>query len=129
MTTVRSLKATLITSSREFKSRTKAIRRVAELRWSPVKQRSALVRVCADVTGGGGSVAALTLPVSDIRTNERIVLFDQQSGLPVAHRGYRAILSDQEITGKTDAEGRIELMRSTSMGEVQILIEPHADAP
>ncbi|MFL6634211.1 MAG: hypothetical protein ACJ8HJ_18055 [Massilia sp.] len=81
------------------------------------------------MTGGGGSVAALTLPVSDIRTNERIVLFDQQSGLPVAHRGYRAILSDQEITGKTDAEGRTELMRSTSMGEVQILIEPHADAP
>jgi type VI secretion system secreted protein VgrG len=84
----------------------------------------------AHVTGGGGSVAALTLPASDIRTNERIVLFDQQSGLPVAHRGYRAILSDgQEITGKTDAEGRTELMRSTSMGEVQILIEPHTDAP
>jgi type VI secretion system secreted protein VgrG len=82
------------------------------------------------VTGGGGSVAAMTLPTSDIRTNERIVLFDQQSGLPVAHRGYRAILADgQEITGKTDAEGRTELMRSTSMGEVQILIEPHADAP
>jgi len=84
----------------------------------------------AHVNGGGGNVAALRLPVSDIRTNERIILFDQQTGLPVAHRGYRAILADgQEIAGKTDAEGRTELMRSTSMHEVQIFIAPDADAP
>jgi type VI secretion system secreted protein VgrG len=83
----------------------------------------------AHVTGGGGEVAAITLPTSDFKADERIVLFDQQSGLPVKNRGYRAILADgQEIEGKTDSDGRTELMHSASMGDVQIIIDPHADA-
>jgi type VI secretion system secreted protein VgrG len=83
----------------------------------------------AHITGGGGNVAGLTLPTSDIKTDERIVLFDQQSGLPVKNRAYRAVLEDgQEIQGKTDADGRTELMHSTAMGQVQIIIEPHDDA-
>jgi type VI secretion system secreted protein VgrG len=83
----------------------------------------------AHVTGGGGSVAAMTLPTSDIKTDERIVLFDQQSGLPVKNRAYRAILDDgQEIQGRTDADGRTELMQSAAMGQVQIIIDPHDDA-
>jgi len=82
----------------------------------------------AHFTGGGGNVNALKLPSSDVKTDERIVLFDQQSGLPVKNRPYRAILDDgQEIAGKTDADGRTELMHSASMGEVRILIDPHAD--
>lgn len=82
----------------------------------------------AHVTGGGGDVAALTLPTSDVKADERIVLFDQQSGLPVKNRSYRAILADgQEVEGRTDADGRTELMHSASMGDVQIIIEPHAD--
>jgi type VI secretion system secreted protein VgrG len=84
----------------------------------------------AHVTGGGGDVAALTLPTSDLKVDERIVLFDQQSGLPVKNRAYRAILGDgQEITGRTDTEGRTELMKSAAMGDVQIIIDSHADAP
>jgi type VI secretion system secreted protein VgrG len=83
----------------------------------------------AHVTGGGGDVTALTLPASDLKADERIVLFDQQSGLPVKNRSYRAILADgQEVEGQTDAEGRTEFMHSASMGDVQIIIEPHADA-
>lgn len=80
------------------------------------------------VTGGGGDITAVALPASDVKTNERIVLFDQQTGLPVKSRSYRAILADgQEVEGQTDAEGRTELMHSASMGDVQIVIEPHAD--
>jgi type VI secretion system secreted protein VgrG len=83
----------------------------------------------AHVTGGGGDVAAVTLPTSDLKADERIVLFDQQSGLPLNNRSYRAILADgQEIAGRTDTEGRTELMKSAAMGDVQIIIDPHADA-
>jgi type VI secretion system secreted protein VgrG len=83
----------------------------------------------AHVTGGGGDVAAMTLPTSDVKADERIVLFDQQSGLPVKNRNYRAMLADgQEIAGRTDTEGRTELMHSASMGDVQIIIEPHSHA-
>jgi type VI secretion system secreted protein VgrG len=83
----------------------------------------------AHVSGGGGDVAALTLPTSELKVDERIVLFDPQSGLPVKNRAYRAILEDgQEVEGRTDADGRTELMHSVSMGDVQIIIEPHADA-
>jgi type VI secretion system secreted protein VgrG len=82
----------------------------------------------AHVTGGGGEVAAVTLPITDLKTDERIVLFDQQTGLPVKNRDYRAILADgQEVAGRTDTEGRTELMHSASMGDVQIIIERHAD--
>jgi len=82
----------------------------------------------AHVTGGGGNITALTLPTSEMKTDERIVLFDQQSGLPVKNRDYRAILADgQEIAGRTDTEGRTELMHSASMGDVQIIIEPHVN--
>ena len=79
----------------------------------------------AHVTGMSG-ISGLALPTSDIKTDERIVLFDQQSGLPVKNRAYRAILDDgQEIAGTTDAHGRTEMMHSASMGGVQILIDPH----
>jgi len=80
----------------------------------------------AHVTGKGGGISGLALPTSDIQTDERIVLFDQQTGLPVRNRPYRAILDDgQEIAGTTDANGRTELMHSASMGSIQILIDPH----
>lgn len=83
----------------------------------------------AHVTGGGGSLADLKLPTSDIRTDERIVLFDPQSGRPVSDRGYRAILPDgQVIEGKTDDQGRTALMQSTVMGEFEITIDPYADS-
>lgn len=79
----------------------------------------------AHVIGGGGSVADLNLPTSDIKTDERIVLFDSQTGLPVKGRAYRAVLEDgQVIEGKTDDEGRTALMQSTAMGEVEITIDP-----
>ncbi|MEH6435669.1 type VI secretion system Vgr family protein [Massilia sp. DD77] len=79
----------------------------------------------AHVTGGGGSVADLKFPASEIKTDERIVLFDSQTGLPVKDRGYRAVLEDgQVIEGRTDAEGRTSLMQSAAMGEVEITIDP-----
>ena len=79
----------------------------------------------AHVIGGGGSVADLTLPASEIKTDERIFLFDPQTGLPVKDRSYRAVLEDgQIIEGKTDAEGRTALMQSTAIGEMEITIDP-----
>lgn len=79
----------------------------------------------AHIIGGGGSVAELNLPTSDLKTDERIVLFDSQTGLPIKDRSYRAVLEDgQVIEGKTDAEGRTALMQSTAMGEVEITIDP-----
>jgi len=82
----------------------------------------------AHVTGGDGSLAERKLPASKLKTDERIILFDQQSGLPVKGRAYRVILDDgQVIEGKTDADGRTELMQSNTMGEVQIIIEPQSD--
>lgn len=81
------------------------------------------------VTGGDGSVADLKFPASEVETDERIVLFDPQTGLPVKDRAYRAILEDgQIIEGKTDAEGRTALMQSTAMGEVEISIDPIGNA-
>ena len=85
--------------------------------------------IFAHVVVGGGRVNDAVMPTSGITTDERIVLFDQQTGLPVKSRRYRAILDDgQEIHGKTDSEGRTQLMESTTMGEVQIVIEPDDDA-
>lgn len=83
----------------------------------------------AHITGGGTNVAEFKLPSSDLRTDERIVLFDPQSGLPVAGRGYRAVLPDgQVIEGKTDAQGRTTLMQSTVMGDFDITIDPHGNS-
>jgi len=49
--------------------------------------------------------------------------------LPVKNRAYRAILDDgQEIQGRTDTDGRTELMHSAAIEQVQIIIEPHDDA-
>ncbi|NHZ43108.1 type VI secretion system Vgr family protein [Massilia aquatica] len=82
----------------------------------------------AHVVGGGGSVPDLKFPVSEMKTDERIVLFDPQSGRPVTNRGYRAVLADgQVIEGKTDAEGRTVLMRSVGISEVEITIDAHDD--
>lgn len=82
----------------------------------------------AHVVGGGGGVPDLKFPVSEMKTDERIVLFDPQSGRPVTNRGYRAVLADgQVIEGRTDAEGRTELMRSFGMSEVEITIDAHDD--
>ena len=80
------------------------------------------------VVGGGGAVAEMNLPVSKLKTDERIVLFDPQSGLPVKNRGYRIVLDDgQVIAGKTDAAGRTSLMQSTAMSALEITIDPHPE--
>ncbi len=80
----------------------------------------------AHVTGGGGSMPGINVPTSDIKTDERIFLFDPQSGLPVSGRGYRAILPDgQVVEGKTDAQGRTSLMQSAAMGDFDIVIDAY----
>jgi type VI secretion system secreted protein VgrG len=84
----------------------------------------------AHVTGGGGNLTDLKLPKSEIKTDERIVLFEQQTGLPIKNRHYRAVLEDGHVLeGITDAEGRTELMQSTTIGEVEISIAPHEATP
>jgi type VI secretion system secreted protein VgrG len=82
----------------------------------------------AHVAGGGGKVSALNLPTSKLVTDERVVLFDQQTGEPVPNRSYRAVLDDgQVVSGKTDAEGRTALMQSATLGELHIFIDSHSD--
>ncbi len=83
----------------------------------------------AHVTGGGGSAPGITMPTSDIKTDERIYLFDPQSGLPVTGRRYRATLPDgQVVEGKTDAQGRTSLMKSSAMGDFEIIIDQPEDS-
>lgn len=82
----------------------------------------------AQMTGGGGEVADMKFPNTDVKTDERIVLFDSQTGQPVQNRGYRAILEDGQVfEGKTDAEGRTAVMQSSVIGEIQIVIDAHGD--
>lgn len=83
----------------------------------------------AHIRSGDAGEAGLQLPISEIKTDERIILFDPQSGLPVTGRGYRAILPDgQVVEGKTDAQGRTKVMQSTAMGDFEIIIDPHHDS-
>jgi type VI secretion system secreted protein VgrG len=89
-----------------------------------------IVHQCADThvvkaaksvrTGpGGGTPAALDLPGTTIRTDERAVLRDEQTGNPVRKQRYRAHLADgRTIEGITDDKGRTSLALSDAMAGV-----------
>ncbi|BDT60486.1 hypothetical protein MasN3_39800 [Massilia varians] len=59
---------------------------------------------------GGGVPAALNLPKSKIRTNERAVLRHRQTGEPIAGQRYSVQLDDgSTVDGTTDEQGRSAL--------------------
>lgn len=59
---------------------------------------------------GGGVLAALNLPKSKIRTNERAVLRHRQTGEPIAGQRYSVQLDDgSTVDGTTDEQGRSAL--------------------
>ena len=69
------------------------------------------------------------MPQSQLKTDERAVLYDPQSGEPVPNRRYRAKLHDKQIIeGTTDAQGRTDLLQSQTIGGVDITVFPD-DAP
>lgn len=78
---------------------------------------------------GGASLPGVTFPSSGLEADERLVLFHQSTGKPIAGRRYRLDLEDgRVITGVTDDQGRTELATSVEMGKVEFTIFP-ADEP
>ncbi|TWI60628.1 type VI secretion system secreted protein VgrG [Pseudoduganella lurida] len=75
--------------------------------------------------GGDGNVADIKFPSTKIETDERVVLFNSQSGAPVAGRRYRLELSDgTSVDGVTDDEGRTELVSGDEIGDISIIVYP-----
>lgn len=70
---------------------------------------------------GDGNPAAVEFPKSGLETDERIIVTERQTGLPVKGQHYTATLEDgRVISGVTDELGRTELLKGTDMGKVVI---------
>jgi type VI secretion system secreted protein VgrG len=77
--------------------------------------------------GGGGDPDGVRLPHTELKTDERLVIFDRQTGLPVKGRRYTARHQDgTTIEGVTDDEGRTSILKSHTLGEVEFRLEPVA---
>ncbi|WP_328595637.1 type VI secretion system Vgr family protein [Rugamonas rivuli] len=76
-------------------------------------------------TGGGGDVAEIKFPSTEIETDERVILFHSQTGEPVVGRRYRLDLPDgSTMDGVTDGQGRTNLATGKEMGDVKVTIFP-----
>jgi type VI secretion system secreted protein VgrG len=74
---------------------------------------------------GGASPPGVNFPSSGLEADERLILFDQSTGKPIAGRRYRLDLEDgRVISGVTDDQGRTELATSNAMGKVDFTIFP-----
>ena len=73
--------------------------------------------------GGGGSESQFVKTKYD----EAFVLLDEDTGKPVADQSYRIIRADgQEITGKTDKEGRTVLLEADEAESIRIeVVDEH----
>ena len=84
----------------------------------------------SQTSGGAGMPAGVNLPSSVLKTDEKLVLYQAQTGLPVVGRRYTATLDDgQTITGTTDSQGHTSILKSTQMGNVNIVIHPDDASP
>ncbi|MGH8854805.1 MAG: type VI secretion system tip protein VgrG, partial [Telluria sp.] len=69
---------------------------------------------------GGGTPVALNLPSTKVRTDERIVLRDEQTDEPVREQRYLAHLHDgSTVEGTTDEQGRTSLALSDAIGSIR----------
>ena len=69
---------------------------------------------------------------AQLKTDERFVLFDRQSGLPIKGRRYRATHEDgTSIEGVTDDEGRTSILKASTVGDVEfrLLLDGGAEEP
>jgi type VI secretion system secreted protein VgrG len=74
---------------------------------------------------GNGNPAGISFPSTNIHADERLILFDQATGAPLAGRRYRLDLEDgRTISGITDEHGRTELATSESIGRLNFTIFP-----
>lgn len=70
---------------------------------------------------GDGNPTMVEFPKSSIETDERIVVTERQTGLPIKGQRYTATLEDGSvISGVTDEHGRTELFNGTDMGKVDL---------
>jgi type VI secretion system secreted protein VgrG len=77
--------------------------------------------------GEGGEEApdGLAEAKGDLLTDERLVLFDRQTGLPVKGRRYIARHEDgTTVEGVTDDEGRTSILKSKQIGDIEFRVLP-----
>jgi type VI secretion system secreted protein VgrG len=110
----------------------KVVAKGAQTDWG----KDSIVHQCADthvvkaakavrVGAGGGTPAALDLPVTKVRTDERVVLRDEQTDEPVRNQRYLAHLHDgRTAEGITDEQGRTSLALSDAIGNVRFELLP-----
>lgn len=74
---------------------------------------------------GGGNPTGVTFPSTDVAVDERLILFDQATGEPIAGRRYRLELENgHAISGVTDEHGRTALATSDALGKVNFTVYP-----
>jgi type VI secretion system secreted protein VgrG len=77
------------------------------------------------VEGGSGDPLSLDLPQTGLETDERFVVIDRQTGLPVKGRRYIARHVDgTTIEGVTDDEGKTGILQSYAMGDIEVRLLP-----
>lgn len=82
-----------------------------------VEVRSPRVERSGSPTVGDVSLASRA---AQLKTDERFVLFDRQTGLPLRGRRYRARHEDgTSIEGVTDEEGRTSILKASTVGDVE----------
>jgi type VI secretion system secreted protein VgrG len=75
----------------------------------------------------GDGPASLAEAKGDLLTDERLVLFDRQTGLPVKGRRYVAKHEDGTmVEGVTDDEGRTSILKSKHIGDIEFRVLPEA---
>jgi type VI secretion system secreted protein VgrG len=81
----------------------------------------------AHTSPGNASVAGMSLPKSEIKTDERFLLTRTGSGEPLPNRRYRVLrtLDDSELlSGVTDQQGYTDVMKGISMEGIKIIVLP-----
>lgn len=80
--------------------------------------------------GGSGSPVGLDLPRTELETDERVVVFDRQTGLPAKGRRYVARHEDgTTIEGVTDDEGRTAVLQTYALGDIEVRLLADAEGP
>ncbi|TFW32794.1 type VI secretion system Vgr family protein [Massilia horti] len=73
------------------------------------------------LNAGDGAPVGLNLPRSTLETDERVVLYDRQTGMPV--KGVRYVAKHEDgttIEGTTDDEGRTAIVRAHAFGDIEV---------
>ena len=70
------------------------------------------------------------MPKSELKTDEKFVLYDAQTGDPIPNRRYRIATHDKQvIEGTSDAKGRTDMSQSRSIGIADITVFPDESTP